>query len=269
MAQTTARKRPRDPRMKVACITHTGLVRTGNEDALCIGSLVMAGQTMDSPVCYPLEELTSPGEPFWIAVADGMGGHAGGEVASSLAVHGLQHWERQNNGPPSVALTVLSQLLHAAAREGRPHNMGTTLSALYCTPDHTYLVHTGDSRIYSLSPFAQLTRDNTQAQQLIDSGRLTLSERNSHPSRHYLTEALLADRPAPKGTKKERPPLSMKNGSADSLYLLCTDGLWDNFTFDELSQICSLDVETAARRLVDLTLERGADDNFTLILLGQ
>ena len=164
-----------------------GLVRSGNEDSALL-------------------------HPNLIAVADGMGGHAGGEVASSLAVKTLSHLtsilEKENVDPDSIEDLLLNTLQDIDSEIGRVADenvhltgMGTTLSALMlygpASAPKVALLHIGDSRCYRLrgNTFAQLSHDHTVLQELLDQGSVSSEEAHEHPQRSFLTQALMGEGP--------------------------------------------------------------------------
>ncbi|WP_258359460.1 Stp1/IreP family PP2C-type Ser/Thr phosphatase [Moorella sulfitireducens (nom. illeg.)] len=232
--------------MRAEALSHTGLVRPGNED--CFISDVDRGL---------------------FAVADGMGGHQAGEVASHLALRALQ--ERLFDG---TAGEPLSRLLAAAefanqtvyrcslASKERA-GMGTTMTAVWIVGSKGFLVHIGDSRAYLLrgGQLQVLTNDHSYVGELVRSGGLTTEEARVHPQRNILTRALGTDGTAAIDSRE----IEMKRG--DRL-LLCTDGLYEVIPDQELANIMNRhrELAEAARELLRLALERGGPDNVTVVL---
>src|SRR4051794_15606094 len=174
--------------------------------------------------------------PHLLVVADGMGGHAGGDVASSLAIGELAPLDGESHG--SDALEHLSKAVLAAHREllGRVSEepqlagMGTTVTALLRTGSKLALAHIGDSRAYLLRDggLVQITKDHTFVQTLVDEGRLTPEEAEQHPQRYVLMRVLsdVVDDP--------EPDFSMRESRVGDRYLLCSDGLSGVVSFDTL-----------------------------------
>ena len=204
-------------------------------------------------------------------IADGMGGHEGGQEASRLAVDTIREiYDEEFNEDPEATLLKGFAAAHARIREyaeRRPlfHGMGTTCTAVALRGRELYFAHVGDSRLYRLRghEMLRLTRDHSYVGKLVESGLVRAEDAEKHPQRHILTSALGAGLElAVDGAK---PGLEVKEG--DTL-LICTDGLWSVVSDDELrtglqgnspAQCCEL--------LVSLARERGGPDNITLQVL--
>jgi PPM family protein phosphatase len=220
-----------------------GLIREGNEDAL------YAGQRL-------------------LAVADGMGGHAAGEVASRVVIETLMPLDES---PPDDDLTgALRRAVEAAnghlrdrvAADRALDGMGTTLTALLWVRQTLALVHIGDSRAYLLrdGQFEQVTHDHTLVQTLIDQGRITPEEANTHPQRSWITNAL-------DGRPDIELDVSIRDVRAGDRYLVCSDGLSSYVSESSLAEaLGSGDPQAACDRLVDLALRAGGLDNITAIV---
>jgi serine/threonine protein phosphatase PrpC len=205
--------------------------------------------------------------PRLLAVADGMGGHAAGDVASKVVIAALEHLD--DDAPSGDLLQALRQAvfdgnehLREVIREA-PHleGMGTTLTAVLFAGGRLGLCHVGDSRAYLLrdDEFSQITHDDTFVQSLIDDGRITEEEANSHPQRSLLLRAL--------NGQDVEPDLSMRDARAGDRYLLCSDGLSGVVTFETIaSAIRDPDPQATADRLIELALRSGGPDNITCIV---
>lgn len=208
--------------------------------------------------------------PHLLVVADGMGGHAGGDVASSLAIGELAPLDDESHG--SDALEHLSKAVLAAHREllGRVGEepqlagMGTTITALLRTGNKLAMAHIGDSRAYLLrdGSLVQITKDHTFVQTLVDEGRLTLEEAEAHPQRSVLMK-VLSD-----VVDDVEPDFSMREARVGDRYLLCSDGLSGVVSFDTLRDTMAAadDPATTCESLVQLALRGGAPDNVTCIV---
>ena len=225
--------------------SEVGLHRSGNEDSALINGVL-------------------------IAVADGMGGHAGGEVASKVAISTLaQILPLLNNDemdPESLEDFLLNAILEVddeikltAEANDRLSGMGTTLTAIALYRNKAYVLHTGDSRAYRLrgKEFTQLTKDHSVVQELIDAGTITEAEAAVHPQRSVLTNVLM-------GLGNITPLLVQYEVKAGDKFLLCSDGLTYVIRNAELHK--KMTEEDALSNLISLTYERGAPDNVTVVI---
>ena len=212
-------------------------------------------------------------------VADGMGGHPGGDVASRIAAERALERLREPRAPGSMERAMSDVVLsaHAAVRdrgasEPALSGMGTTLTAFLAdvVEEAWCIGHVGDSRAYLLrgGAFCQLTRDDTWVQRKVDADELTPAQARHHPFGHILTQCLGSDAP---------PVVQVLTGSleAGDLFLLCSDGLVGMLDDEMLYEILlahtrdpAADVESAARSLVTSARERGGFDNITVALVA-
>ena len=225
-----------------------GLVRQGNEDSGFVS-------------------------PQLIAVADGMGGHAAGEVASRIAIEVLRSLV------PTLVSTDIDEdsvedlLMHSmnsidseisavTDEEIEKRGMGTTLTALLIRDKYISLLHVGDSRCYRLrgNTLEQLSNDHTVIQELLDQGAISVVEAADHPQRSMLTQAL-------RGDGDVTPVLQMYEIKKGDRYLLCSDGLSGVLTEKEIKiGLKKSDKEEAVKFLVDATYVNGAPDNVTVLI---
>jgi serine/threonine protein phosphatase PrpC len=226
-----------------------GRARSGNEDSYFCGRAVFA-------------------------VADGLGGHQGGEVASAAAVAPLAALDGRELATPAEAAEALaaaiqeanSAILERAAGDPSLWGMGTTMTAAAITADgHLQLAHVGDSRAYLLRDGAleQLTTDHTVVAELVRRGRLTPELAAVHPERSILTRAVGLDPRVPVDTPD---PLDLRPGDQ---YLLCSDGLTEAVPDATTAELLSTneDGEAACRSLIDAANEAGGPDNITVVLV--
>lgn len=229
-----------------------GLVRSGNEDSALI-------------------------HPYLLAVADGMGGHAGGEVASSIAVKTLAGLapilEKDDIDDDSIEGLLLNTLQEVDVEIGRVADqndeltgMGTTLSALMLygkdSDKKVALLHVGDSRCYRLrgNTLMQISHDHTVLQELLDQGSVSSEEAHEHPQRSFLTQALMGDGPL-------SPVLMIYQTNPKDRFLICSDGLSGILSEKEIKSGLKIrDREEALASLVDAAYSAGAPDNVTVIL---
>ena len=231
-------------RLRYAARSDVGLVRRDNEDS-------------------------GYASPRLLIVADGMGGHAAGELASATAVATLAHLELA----PPQASDVLAALADAIDNTGASiravieadaelAGMGTTVTSLYWMGERIALVHVGDSRAYLMrgGVLTQLTHDHTFVQTLIDAGRITEEEAAIHPRRSLIMRAL-------DGLNPVEPDLSVREARVGDRYLLCSDGLSGVMSIDEIAErMRDGDPTGSVTRLVEFALERGAPDNVTVVI---
>jgi serine/threonine protein phosphatase PrpC len=204
-------------------------------------------------------------------VADGMGGHEGGQEASRIAVETIEKaYAQQMDGDPQWQLLVgfreaHQQIVQYAAEHPEFRGMGTTATAIVLLANRLYYAHIGDSRLYRVrgQEISRLTRDHSYVGRLFENGVISAQEAETHPQRHILTAAL--------GTGPEFTPDSPEHPIAleagDNL-VLCTDGLWGPLTEHEVQQAVTENAPSeACRALIELALERGGPDNITLQVL--
>jgi serine/threonine protein phosphatase PrpC len=225
-----------------------GLVRQGNEDSGFVS-------------------------PQLIAVADGMGGHAAGEVASRIAIEVLQSLVPALVSSDIDEDSVEDLLMHSlhsidsaisvvTDEEIEKRGMGTTLTALLIRDKYISLLHVGDSRCYRLrgNTLEQLSNDHTVIQELLDQGAISMAEAAEHPQRSMLTQAL-------RGDGDVTPVLQMYEVKKGDRYLLCSDGLSGVLTEKEIKiGLKKSDKDEAVKFLVDATYVNGAPDNVTVLI---
>lgn len=215
---------------------------------------------------------------FW-AVADGMGGHAGGDVAAQAAMAAVRAHIEQVAAPgldsPQDILNTLMDAAHQAVRNRAKRDpalqhMGTTLVALLLTPHPAavaHIAHLGDSRayLYRGGTLAPLTRDHTMAEKYLAHGILTKESVKTHPERHVLTKAVGI---SPSAT----PDIASHPLQPDDLLLLCSDGLTKMLEDQDIALVMAQsggDPARACDALIETSLARGGHDNVTVIVVAQ
>lgn len=230
--------------IKYAARSDVGLLREGNEDSAYAG-------------------------PRLLAVADGMGGHAHGEVASAVAISTLAPLDEDVPGADltgalEAAIRDANATLHQMVGEDPSlEGMGTTLTAMLWSGGRVGVAHIGDSRAYLLrdGDLYQITRDHTLVQQLVDEGRITMEEAATHPQRSLLLRAL-------DGRGEVEPETNLREAKLGDRYLLCSDGLSAVVSAETLLRTLSTvpEPEQATRELIDLANRGGGPDNITCIV---
>lgn len=228
--------------LRYAARSDRGLLRQNNQDSVYAG-------------------------PRLLAVADGMGGMAGGEVASNIVVAALAPLDE--DAPSGDLVDALRQSIGSANEELRGavednpalEGMGTTLTAMLFSSAKIALAHVGDSRAYLLrdGELIQITKDDTYVQMLVDEGRISADEASTHPQRSLLTRAL--------DGRDVEPDFSVRESKPGDRFLLCSDGLSGVVSKETLTEALSIeDPAESADRLIGLALRGGGPDNITCIV---
>jgi protein phosphatase len=229
--------------LRYAAQSDRGLIRDGNQDSVYAG-------------------------PRLLAVADGMGGMAAGDVASNIVIGAMAPLDE--DVPGDALVDALRHAVGVANRQLRdtvdanPHleGMGTTLTAVLFSGSKIGMVHIGDSRAYLLrqDEFAQITKDDTYVQMLVDEGRISPEEASSHPQRSLLTRAL--------DGRDIDPEYSVRQVLRGDRYLICSDGLSGVVSFETIGSTLREypDAQQCTERLVQLALRGGGPDNITVVI---
>jgi PPM family protein phosphatase len=232
--------------LRYAARSDVGLVRQNNQDSAYAG-------------------------PNLLVVADGMGGHAGGDIASSLAIAALAPLDRSEHGPQE-ALADLERtveqarqdLVHASEVDPDLAGMGTTVTALLRSGNTLAMAHLGDSRAYLLrdGSLSQVTVDHTFVQHLVDTGRISPDEAETHPQRNVVMR-VLGDFDV-----DLTPDMSVREARPGDRWLLCSDGLSGFVPIEQITEVlleCE-SPEEAADLLVTLAMTAGSTDNITVVV---
>jgi protein phosphatase len=231
--------------IEFAAATHPGLKRSNNED------------------CYEAD----PARSLWL-VADGVGGHADGEVASRLVAETIKSCFSSGSSLTQSVHSAHQAVLSEIAQRGSGANMGSTVVALAIEDNGYSLVWVGDSRAYLWNgrTLNQLTRDHTRIARLMEQGVVTFKEARTHPARHVLTQSLgvspnMAIKPEQVGGKL---------GEGNQI-LLCSDGLTDELDDREIAEVLQSHRSAQSRvdALVRAAIEAGGSDNITAVLVGR
>jgi protein phosphatase len=205
--------------------------------------------------------------PRLLALADGMGGHAAGEVASKVVIASLAPLD--DDEPRDDLLAQLREavangnaaIAELVSQDPDLDGMGTTLTAVLFAGTRLGLVHVGDSRAYLLrgGQFAQITRDDSFVNELLEQGRITPEEAAVHPQRSLLLKALTGH--------EVEPSLTVREARAGDRYLICSDGLSGMVSDETLAEAVQIpDPQQCADRMIELALKGGGTDNVTVII---
>lgn len=243
--------------LKVVVKTDLGVVRTNNEDA---GTFVKIA-----------DEKIIREKGYLLLVADGMGGHNAGEVASKIAMDSIseEYFKQGSDTSKEKALlhafnTANKRIFDTASANEKYKGMGTTCTVVVVNGQALYYAHAGDSRayLYKKNILTQITEDHTYVQQLVNNGDITPAEADTHPQRNVLINAM--------GTK---PTLRVDTGKLNLTFnendrlLLCSDGLYDYLSDEELGEaLRENSLQEIADSLIAEAKRRGGKDNITVVL---
>ena len=230
--------------MNVASRTHIGLVRASNQDAL----------------------LLEPGKYGLYGVADGMGGHKAGDIASMMAVTLMKRFlsdvkptgEQLRKGIEEANQMIYEEQLYRSELSG----MGTTLTVIWEDKKRIFLGHVGDSRAYLLrdNTLRQVSQDHSMVAEMVRDGLITQEEALRHPYRNIITRALGTD------TTVDVDVTEIEKRAGD-IYLLCSDGLSEYVREEQMRQLLlDHDLEEAADLMLNLALKGGGRDNISLVI---
>ncbi len=232
--------------LRYAARSDVGLVRSNNQDSAYAG-------------------------PHLLMVADGMGGHAGGDVASSVAVAAFAPLDGESHGSDdaldqleAALAEAREEIIHRSETDPELTGMGTTVLAILRAGNKLAMVHLGDSRGYLMRDkvLTQVTTDHTFVQHLVDIGRITAEEAEVHPQRSVVMRVLGDFDP------DVAPDLSVREARPGDRWLLCSDGLSGFVSAETIEETMATidDVDACADRLVQLALRAGGGDNITVVL---
>jgi len=267
----------------VAGLTHAGMVRSSNQDQFLIAGLERALLVEDSSLpAGPGTRLGERPQGRIFIVADGIGGHGGGEVASAVATDAMAHYafaampwvlsgvgatpQELVEGLQDAMASAQARMRRVAHRKGINQDLGTTLTMAYVAWPNLFLVHVGDSRAYLLRDHIlnRLTRDHTLAQQLVDGNAMTEEEAKRSRFSHVLVNAVGGQSD---DLHVELNQISLAPG--DQL-LLCSDGLYDMLDDDQIAAHLlegnERPVADVVRALVDAANAAGGRDNVTVVV---
>lgn len=237
--------------MEIFAFTDTGRVRDMNQDAFATGEFPEGGA--------------------WAVVCDGMGGVSGGQIASDICVkevsahikkgyHNGMSMKSVKNLLVSAITAANIRIFEAAGENSEYFGMGTTVVALIILNGFAAVAHVGDSRAYFISDeIKRITRDHSVVQFLVDSGRITPEQARTHPERNVITRAV--------GVCEEVDvDVDILPINSGEKVLICTDGLYDYISDDEMLEVVkNTDIEEPTRLLVEMANNAGGKDNITVV----
>lgn len=243
-------------RIEYATLSDTGRVRERNEDA-CGGFV-------------PGEQATLRERGALFVVADGMGGHRGGEVASRLAVGTIQasYFGAQGVEPKEALVRAFEEantsILNQATADATLFGMGTTCTAMVINAAAAHFAHVGDSRAYTFRGglLRQITQDHSLVGEMVRSGIISDEDARIHPKRNVITRSLGVQENVETDTPETPMPIELGD-----TFVLCSDGLTAYASNEDISRVLrSSPPEDACRQLVDMANQRGGRDNITVIV---
>ena len=243
--------------LEFAAMTHKGMVRTNNEDNY--------------------RTITGvDGVPQIFIIADGMGGHNAGEVASVVAVDSVadflgnpEIWQNTENDTFDFIVEAMNnankQVVSAAKEDEKMAGMGTTMIVSILIDNKLYIGHVGDSRLYLTrgSNIRQVTCDHSLVEALVKEGSITKEDAKKHPSKNIITRVI--------GTNESpNADTIVVDSEPGDVFLMCTDGLTNKLEDDEINNVMVEyeNLNEACNKLIDLANDRGGEDNITVILIS-
>ena len=242
--------------IKASYITNYGNFRIKNEDSLLVQDEIVYEKNMEEPENKILES-----KKVILCVADGMGGHLGGELASRSVLSFVRdNFMKIYNARTIKKILLKSKnILNTIASETRSYGLGTTVSGMLLKDKKGIIFNCGDSRVYRVQKI-----DHSVVQAMYNSGLIDEEEMRTHPNKNLLTSAIIGD------YSQNHPVIAMKEISIKEgdQFFICTDGLWESMSVEELTELffsCENQDERALK-LNQLSLHNGGKDNITMIL---
>ncbi len=235
-----------------------------------IGNLTDVGRKRSHNEDYYGFFETAPGEVLAL-VADGMGGHASGEIASRMAVdmiHEIYSKERKEKNILEALKSAFQitnfTIFQKSLEQERLQGMGTTATALVLKDNQAFVGHMGDSRVYLLrhSTVSQLTKDHSLVERMVDQGLLSREEAGHHPQKNVIYKTLGVNR------DDELDLLGPIPVSVEDIFVLCTDGLTNHVADQEILEVVNKESpQRACENLIQLANQRGGHDNITIQII--
>ena len=231
--------------MKIYGITDKGIVRQSNQDSFYVNEA-----------------------QGWCVIADGMGGHNGGETASTLAVRTISEvlskpWDDTEDAMRTAIVEANNAVFKKSSESKELNGMGTTVVLVMMDGNIAYIGHVGDSRAYYINgeKIIQLTKDHSIVQKLIESGTITPKQAKTHPQKNLITRAVGTDRYV-------EIDVNRVICTKGDYILLCTDGLSSMVDESDMFKIIMQNPDTAVKELIDAANSAGGTDNITAVLIN-
>jgi serine/threonine protein phosphatase PrpC len=247
--------------VNICYLSSAGKVRENNEDSLLVNETLISGGDMNVPECLRWE-----GERLMCLVADGMGGHRKGEVASRTVLDVFRRRYEEVEGKEqieAVMLRAVERLNRIAESDRGSLGLGTTISGLLILHGKGIVLNCGDSRVYSQrgNSLERITKDHSLVQRLADAGLITEEQMRTHPQKNIITSSVMGDLGyrLPVFSVRE---LEIRSGDR---FFLCTDGVWESMSHDEIAQCLEAGDEAGIRCMFHKIFVAGARDNLTMI----
>jgi len=202
-------------------------------------------------------------------IADGMGGHRGGKEASDLAINSVEKYIKENFNAENIMSIIKEAIIYAdkeiqkkAKSNAELDGMGTTIDVALIYNNRVYIGHVGDSRIYRVRKhiIRLLTKDHSYVEELIDDGKITRDESYNHPEKNIITRAL--------GFMQDiEPDVCVKGFLKEDVLVLCTDGLTNMISIEEIKKEVTEHLEIASDTLIKKANKNGGFDNITLVIV--
>lgn len=243
-------------------VTTTGKVRKNNEDSILLND-ALTRKNMST-----VSSLRSEGDRLVFMVADGMGGHTRGELASSEVLTVFKERYKELNTAADIhnVIRLAKETLNRLAeRDPGTLGLGTTITGMVFSGKSAFLINCGDSRVYEVEEQPRrITKDHSLVQELVDDGTITEQDMRTHPQKNIITSAIIGDLTGgpPRYSLEE---LSVRKGQR---FLLCSDGLWESLSEPAMAECLGVkDIKAGAECLLRYAFDAGASDNVSIILL--
>jgi serine/threonine protein phosphatase PrpC len=247
----------------ICYLSHTGKVRGNNEDSLLVNEILISEGCMEGPECQRWE-----GERLMCLVADGLGGHRKGEVASRTVLDVFRSRYEEADSKEQVARIVplaregLNRIVEA---DRGSFGLGTTISGIVIVKGKGTVFNCGDSRVYCQrgNSLERITKDHSLVQELADAGMITEEEMRTHPQKNIITSSLMGD------LGHHPPVFSVRDVEIRSgdRFFLCTDGVWESMSHAEMERCLQADGKAVVRCIFHKIFSAGARDNLTMIVV--
>lgn len=248
-------------KFKIEYITNTGLKRDHNEDSILLNETIICNENMQNSQLLTFENV----ESLICCVADGMGGHLKGEVASCFVLKKLKNIQDIQDEDSLIKFFygIKKELNDFAMQNPEYFNMGSVLAGIHITQKDLYIFNVGDCRVYAINHgyLEQLTQDHSFVYNLYEEGSINYNEISKHPKRNIVTSAFIAnnDYKIPQIYIKKLPLQNYQE------FFICSDGIWELLDIEELEDY--LKQPNKMNLIKDNVLKKGANDNFSGIFI--